>query len=97
MPKLLADFYLEVLLLLSDALHNLTDVFSLVISYIASSLSKKKATISRTFGYKRAEIIAAFINASSLIIIAIYLMFEAVNRFFNPQNIEAELVIWFLF
>ena len=80
--------------MLSDALHNLTDVLSLVISYIASILSKKKATNTRTFGYKRAEIIAAFINASSLIVIAIYLVFEAVNRFFNPQKIEAELVIW---
>ena len=81
LPKLLVGFLSGSLALLSDALHNLTDVISLVISYVASSLSKRKATISRTFGYKRAEIIAAFINASSLIIIAIYLMFEAVKRF----------------
>jgi len=94
LAQIIGGFLSGSLALLSDALHNLTDVVSLVISYIASGLSKKKATISRTFGYKRAEIIAAFINASSLIIIAIYLMFEAVKRFFNPQNIETELVIW---
>ena len=92
--QIIGGFLSGSLALLSDALHNLTDVFSLIISYIASILSKKKATNTRTFGYKRAEIIAAFINASSLIVIAIYLVFEAVNRFFNPQKIEAELVIW---
>ncbi|MDA9056808.1 cation diffusion facilitator family transporter [Flavobacteriaceae bacterium] len=94
LAQIIGGFLSGSLALLSDALHNLTDVISLVISYIASGLSKKDATISRTFGYKRAEIIAAFINASSLIIIAIYLMFEAVKRFFNPQTIEPDLVIW---
>lgn len=94
LAQIIGGFISGSLALLSDALHNLTDVISLVISYIASGLSKKKATISRTFGYKRAEIIAAFINASSLIIIAIYLMFEAFKRFFNPQNIEPDLVIY---
>ena len=94
LAQIIGGFLSGSLALLSDALHNLTGVISLVISYIASSLSKRKATISRTFGYKRAEIIAAFINASSLIIIAIYLMFEAVKRFFNPQTIEPDLVIW---
>ena len=92
--QIIGGFLSGSLALLSDALHNLTDVISLVISYIAAALSKKDATISRTFGYKRAEIIAAFINASSLIIIAVYLMFEAIKRFFNPQTIEPELVIW---
>ena len=93
LAQIIGGFLSGSLALLSDALHNLTDVISLVISYIAARLSKKKATISRTFGYKRAEIIAAFVNASSLIIIAIYLMFEAVKRLFNPQTIEPDLVI----
>lgn len=82
------------LALLSDALHNFSDVLSLIISYIATVLSKRKASTSRTFGYKRAEIIAAFINASTLIIVAILLIIEAVKRFQNPQEIESNLVIW---
>ena len=94
LAQIIGGFLSGSLALLSDALHNLTDVISLIISYIASVLSKKKATIHRTFGYKRAEIIAAFINASSLIIIAVFLMIEAVKRFFNPQTIEPQLVIW---
>ena len=80
--------------LLSDALHNISDVLSLIISYIATVLSKKKASTNRTFGYKRAEIIAAFVNALSLIIVAIILIKESVERFLNPQEIESSLVIW---
>ncbi|MCH7523533.1 MAG: cation transporter [Bacteroidetes bacterium] len=82
------------LALLSDALHNFTDVLSLIVSYIANVLSQKKASINRTFGYKRAEILAAFINASTLIIIAVILIIEAIKRFQNPQEIESNLVIW---
>lgn len=82
------------LALLSDALHNFSDVISLIISYIANKLVKKKASLKRTFGYKRAEILAAFINAATLIIVAILLIFEAVERFQNPQEIGSNLVIW---
>ncbi|MFC0603452.1 cation diffusion facilitator family transporter [Winogradskyella pulchriflava] len=80
--------------LLSDALHNFSDVLSLIVSYVASKLSKQKASINRTFGYKRAEILAAFVNASTLIIVAVILIKEAIERFQNPQNIESNLVIW---
>ncbi len=80
--------------LLSDALHNFSDVISLVVSFIASKLSKRKASINRTFGYKRAEILAAFINASTLVIVAVLLIIEAIKRFKNPQEIESNIVIW---
>lgn len=82
------------LALLSDALHNFSDVLSLIVSYIANKLVKKQASLKRTFGYKRAEILAAFINASTLIIVAILLIFESIERFKNPQEIESNLVIW---
>ena len=83
------------LALISDAVHNFSDVVSLIISYLANVLArKKKQTPQHTFGYKRAEIIAAFINASSLVIIAIILGYEAVKRFNNPQSINSDLVIW---
>lgn len=79
--------------LLSDALHNFSDVLSLIVSYFANRLAKKEASIKRTFGFKRAEIMAAFINAASLIIIAIILVFEAVERLQNPQEISVGIVI----
>lgn len=82
------------LALLSDALHNFSDVISLIISWIANKLVKKKASLKRTFGYKRAEILAAFINAATLIVVAVLLIIEAIERFKNPQEIESNLVIW---
>ena len=82
------------LALLSDALHNFSDVLSLVFSYVAHKLSRKKASVNQTFGYKRAELIAAFVNASTLIIVALFLVYGAIERFFNPQHIESGLVIW---
>jgi len=80
--------------LLSDALHNFSDVLSLIVSYVAARLSKKKASLNRTFGYKRAEILAAFVNAMTLMVVAILLIKEAIERFQNPQEIESNLVIW---
>ena len=82
------------LALLSDALHNFSDVISLIISYIAHKLSRKKATISQTFGLKRAELLAAFINGITIVILAVYLIFEAITRFFDPVAIAPGLVIW---
>ena len=82
------------LALLSDALHNFSDVISLVVSFWASKLSKRKASIYKTFGYKRAEILAAFINASTLVIVGVLLIIEAIKRYQNPQPIESNLVIW---
>ena len=80
--------------LLSDALHNFSDVLSLIVTYVATILSKKKASTNKTFGYKRAEIIAAFVNASSLIVVAIILIKEAIERFMDPQDVESNIVIW---
>lgn len=82
------------LALISDALHNFSDVLSLVFSYVANKLSKKEASLNHTFGYKRAELIAAFVNAMTLIIVALYLIFEAIHRFSNPEPIKSSLVIW---
>ena len=82
------------LALLSDALHNFSDVLSLGFSLIAHKLSRKKATEDQTFGYKRAELIAAFVNASTLIIVAFILIYGATDRFFHPKPIESNLVIW---
>lgn len=82
------------LALISDALHNFSDVISLVFSLVAHKLSRRKASIDHTFGYKRAELIAAFTNAATLIIVAFILIYGAVERFFHPHPIGSDLVIW---
>ncbi|MFN3756645.1 MAG: cation diffusion facilitator family transporter [Flavobacterium sp.] len=82
------------LALISDALHNFSDVLSLIFSLVAHKLSRRKASVSQTFGFKRAEILAAFINASTLIIVAFILIYHAVLKLFNPEPIDSILVIW---
>lgn len=78
--------------LLSDALHNLSDVFSLAISLIAVRLAKKKKSESRTFGYKRAEILVALLNAALLIALAFYLFKEAVGRAFHTAPVDGTVM-----
>ncbi len=91
--QVIGGFISGSLSLLSDALHNLSDVISLIISFIANKLSRKQASTNKTFGYKRAEIIAAFVNSASLIIVAGFLIKEAVERFLEPQAIGTRIVI----
>lgn len=94
LAQVLGGIFSGSLSLISDALHNFSDVLSLVFSYGAHKLSRRKASLNQTFGYKRAEIMAAFINAATLIIVAGFLIFEAIDRFRNPHVIESNLVIW---
>ena len=63
-------------------------------SLVAHKLSRRKASIDHTFGYKRAELIAAFTNAATLIIVAFILIYGAIERFFHPHPIGSDLVIW---
>jgi cobalt-zinc-cadmium efflux system protein len=80
------------LALISDALHNLSDAVSIIISYIAIRLKKQNNSERHTFGLKRAEILAAVINSSVLIAIYIFLFYEAFLRFLNPDKIEAGIM-----
>lgn len=79
--------------LISDALHNFSDGLAIIISYIALRLSKKPNTSRYTFGLKRAEIIAAIINASTLIIISFFLIKEAIERFYHPSPITGGIML----
>ena len=77
------------LALLSDAAHMLTDVTALVIALIAIRLARRPADSRRTFGYYRFEILAAVANAVALFLAALYILYEAVQRFQNPQPIAS--------
>ena len=83
--------------LLSDAAHNFSDVISLIISWFANRLSKKEATERQTFGFRRSEILAAFINSATLIIISVIIIIEAIQRLLNPAPLSANLMIWLAF
>jgi cobalt-zinc-cadmium efflux system protein len=85
--EILGGYLSGSLLLISDALHNLSDSVSIVISYIAILLVHKKTNQKYTFGYKRAEILAAFVNSGILILITIYISFEAILKLISPNKI----------
>lgn len=75
------------LALLADAGHMLSDSISLAIALMAFKLGEKVASKSKTFGYKRFEILAAVLNGVTLIVIALFIFFEAVKRFANPPEV----------
>ena len=79
--------------LLSDALHNFSDTASLGISLIALRISTRKPDHRKTFGYRRAQIIGALINLITLVLIAVFLIREAIERYFNPQPIQAGVML----
>jgi cobalt-zinc-cadmium efflux system protein len=79
--------------LISDALHNFSDGIAIIVAYIALRLSERARTENYTFGLKRAEIIAAVINASVLIAICFFLIREAYGRFMSPEPIRGALMI----
>lgn len=78
--------------LLGDALHNLSDAVAVFIAYLANRISNKASTPSKTFGYKRIEILAAMFNSVVLIAICIFLFVEAVKRFSHPEEVKGTLM-----
>ena len=80
------------LALISDSIHNFSDSFSLIIAWIADSMSTKKADQRNTYGLKRAKILGAFINSLILLLIAVYIFSEAYHKFQNPKPIEGGII-----
>lgn len=81
------------LAMIADALHNFSDAASLVIAAWARRIARRPADEDMTFGYARAEVVAALINLTTLIVIGLYLVYEAILRFFDPQEVVGWLVI----
>ena len=79
--------------LIADALHNFSDASSLIIALVARKIGRRPADHFKTFGYKRAEVIAALINLVTLVLIGLYLMYEAVWRIVEPAVIEGWTVV----
>jgi cobalt-zinc-cadmium efflux system protein len=81
------------LALLSDAGHVLTDVFALGLAWFAVDQSRRPSDKRRSYGYQRVTILAAFVNAITLIVIVLAIAFEAVRRLINPEQVQGGLVI----
>lgn len=87
MIEAIGGFLTNSLALLSDAGHMLSDSISLMVALIAFRLAEKKASHNKTFGYKRFEILAAVINGVALILISLYIIYEAIERFSHPPEV----------
>ena len=74
--------------LLADALHNFNDCASLVITLVARKIARKQADYRRTFGYLRAEVLGALINLIFVILVGLYLLYEAVSRYLDPREVS---------
>ncbi len=79
--------------LIADALHNLSDAASLAIALIARKIGRKPPDAFKTFGYQRSETIAALINLVTLVIVGLYLVYEAIGRLFVPQPVEGWTIV----
>jgi cobalt-zinc-cadmium efflux system protein len=81
------------LALISEAGHNVSDFLALALSFVAVWLQTRPATDQRTFGYQRAGVLAGFVNALSLLVLALWILFSAITRFFHPVTVEPHLMM----
>ncbi|HZU08319.1 MAG TPA: cation diffusion facilitator family transporter [Pseudacidobacterium sp.] len=81
------------LALISEAGHNISDALALLLSFVAVYFQTRPATDEKTFGYQRAGVLAGFVNALSLIVIAVFIAIEAVHRLSEPVQVQARLMM----
>ncbi len=92
--EVFAGFRSGSLALLSDAGHNFTDALALLLAAVGLYLQSKPANQIKTYGYQRAGVIAAFLNAATLIVISVIIFWEAVTRMLHPQPLDDNLMMW---
>ena len=82
------------LALLSEAGHNLSDLLALLLSLVAVYLQSRPASSTKTYGYHRAGVLAALVNAVSLVAVAFLIFYEAFRRLQKPEHVQASLMMW---
>jgi cobalt-zinc-cadmium efflux system protein len=95
--EVFAGFRSGSLALLSDAGHNFTDALALLLAAIGLYLQAKPADHTKTYGYQRAGVITAFLNAGTLILISLIIFWEAVGRILRPQHVDDRMMMWVAF
>lgn len=91
--ELVGGLFANSLALISDALHNFSDFIALIISFIAARVMHWDNNEKKSYGYFRVEILAAFINAVALVLIGVYIIYEAVSRLYSPEDVHGRLMI----
>lgn len=91
--EIIGGIFSNSLALISDAIHNLSDTLALMLAWIAHKVGKRRPDHRKTFGYQRFEILSAFVNASVLTAVSIYLIYESVVRFISPEPVRSGLML----
>jgi len=89
LAEAVAGYFAHSLALLSDAGHNLADALALILSWYAIRVARRPADASRTYGYLRVGILAALVNAVSLVVLALIIVWEAISRLRTPEPVQA--------
>jgi cobalt-zinc-cadmium efflux system protein len=92
--EVLAGFHSGSLALLSDAGHNFTDALALLLAAIGVYLQGKPANEVKTYGYGRAGVVTAFLNACTLLVISVVIFWQAITRLMHPQPVEDSVMLW---
>ncbi len=82
------------LALLSEAGHNLSDFLALLLSLVAVYFQSRPASSTKTYGYHRAGVLAALVNATSLVLVSFFIFYEAVRRIQHPEHVQASVMMW---
>src|SRR5579863_10470930 len=82
------------LALLSEAGHNLSDFLALLLSLVAVYFQSRPANPNKTYGYQRAGVLAALVNASSLVVVSFFIFYEAFRRLQHPEHVQASVMMW---
>lgn len=91
--ELTAGLASNALSLISDAFHNITDAVALMLAFLAVRLERRPATVEKSFGYHRAGVLAAFVNAAMLVVLTAFVFMEAWERFLAPEPVESDWMI----
>lgn len=91
--QILAGVAAGSLAMIADAIHNLSDALSLIIALAARKLARRPADEAMTFGYGRIEVVAALVNYTTLIVIALWLLAEGFHRLFDPLEVQGWIVV----
>src|SRR5579863_10296912 len=82
------------LALLSEAGHNLSDFLALLLSLVAVYFQSRPANPNKTYGYQRSGVLAALVNASSLVVVSFFIFYEAFRRLQHPEHVQASVMMW---
>ncbi|APZ51734.1 cation diffusion facilitator family transporter [Salipiger abyssi] len=91
--QVLGGIFSGSLAMIADALHNFSDAISLIIAAVARRIARRPASADMPFGYARAEVVAALVNYTTLIVIGLYLVMEAILRFLSPAPVAGWMVV----